>query len=107
MQPTKTETVTANFGNQVTVTEWTIGDYTLTRTALARVDGEYVDWKATADSPGWPLLSDTTPIGEAPHYGVKWSARGTVPIDAARDYAAKIMAAAAAADQFNAIIAAN
>lgn len=103
INPTTTKTFTRKDGAEVTVSEWIVGNYTLTHI----VDGEYVDWKATADSPDWPLLSDTTPIGEAPHYGVNWSARGTVPTDAARDYAAKIMVAATTADQFNAIIAAN
>lgn len=104
IKPTISTTINRpDTGAEVTVSQWVADNYTLTRTD----DGECVDWKVAADSHGWPTLSNTASLDEAPHFGVNWTALGTVPIDVALNYAAKITTAAAAAEKFNQIIADN
>lgn len=87
---------------ELTVTTWEHGEYRLIRT-VETGEGESVwsvkvaDWKLPSiheQSTDWMNPQAVT-------YGVNWSAIGTVAADEARDYAAKIVAAAEAAEAFN------
>lgn len=100
MQPTTTKTITRKNGTEVAITEWNAGAYTLTR----KEEDGYTDWIARTNDHNLPQISDTSNFNDPTRFGVNWASFGTSDTAEAQDYAMKIMAAAAIAEQFNAIM---
>ena len=92
-------TTTRNEEKNITRHDWTLDGYTLT-VAKYENRSNLITIKAPLDAP--ELCVDD--FREAPVVEVNWSAIGSVNSDEARDYAAKIVAAAEVADQFQDII---
>ena len=92
-------TTTRNEEKNITRHDWTLDGYTLT-VAKYENRSNLITIKAPLDAP--ELCVDD--FREAPVVEVNWSAIGSVNSDEARDYAAKFVAAAEVADQFQDII---
>lgn len=92
-------TTTRNEEKNITRHDWTLNGYTLT-VAKYENRSNLITIKAPLDAP--ELCVDD--FREAPVVEVNWSAIGSVNSDEARDYAAKIVAAAEVADRFQDII---
>lgn len=88
---------------QVQVTEWTCGAYTLQKVEA----NEYTDWRVSRADRDLPAIEDSARFGEDTEWGVNWSACGSNSPAEATAYAQQIMAAAATAEAFNAIMAAE
>lgn len=101
-----TSTATAaRDGSEYTITTYTVGGYTLTRTESP--DRDHSRWYAHSphDLPSIVDMSDFD--AETPKFGVSWTACGTKSGIDARAYGAQIMAAADVADVFNRIAASS
>lgn len=103
-----TRTYTRKSGETVTVTEWTIGAYTLRKTE----EPSYTAWSVVKNvvntNLDLPAICEYGTFGsKTPEFGVNWSACGTQPAADARVYAAMLATAADVADVFNEIVAAN
>ena len=101
---TSTATVDRD-GSEHTITNWTVGGYTLTRTESS--DRDHSRWYAHSPH-GLPSIVDVSDFeAETPKFGVNWSARGAQSSTDARARGAQIMAAADVADVFNSIAASS
>lgn len=103
-----TRTFTRTTGETVTVTEWTIGAYTLRKTEEPSYTAWSVVKSAVNTNLDLPAIYETSSFGaKTPEFGVNWSACGTQPAADTRAYAALLATAADVADVFNEIVAAN
>ena len=100
---TSTATVDRD-GSEHTITTYTVGGYTLTRTESS--DRDHSRWYAHSPH-GLPSIVDISDFdAETPKFGVTWSAGTKSDVDA-RAYGAQIMAAADVAAVLNRIAASN
>lgn len=99
---TTTKTTQNSAGDKLTVTTYTVGNYTLARTEFPLPDR--VAWKVRAPY-DLPSIVDRNLMSKTPKFGVNWSACGTQSSVDARAYAAQLVIAADAADVFNRIVA--
>ena len=102
---TTTRTTPNRDGDKFTVTNYTVGGYTLVHTecpALCRVSWKvYSNW-------GLPNIVDLSDFEtETPKFGVSWSSQGTQSSSNVRAYIALLATAANVADVFTSIAASN
>lgn len=90
-------------GDEFTVTTYSAGGYTLSRTEFPVLDR--VAWKVRAPHELPSIVDKNVTASDAPKFGVNWSACGTQSSVDARAYAAQLVTAADAADVFNRIVA--
>ena len=99
---TTTKTTQNSAGDKLTVTTYTVGNYTLARTEFPLLDR--VVWKVRAPY-DLPSIVDKNLMAKTPKFGVNWDACGTQTSVYTRAYAALLATAADVADVFNRIAA--
>ena len=101
---TTTKTIQNSGGDKLTVTTYTVGEYTLACTEFPLLDR--VAWKVRAPY-DLPSIVDKNLMSKTPKFGVNWSSCGTQSSVDTRAYAAQLTTAADVADVFNRIVAGN
>ena len=99
---TTTKTIQNSGGDELIVTTYTVGEYTLARTEFPLLGR--VAWKVRAPY-DLPSIVDRNLMSKTPKFGVNWSACGTQASVDTRAYAAQLTTAADAADVFTRIAA--
>lgn len=98
-----TRTFTRTTGETVTVTEWTIGAYTLRKSE----EPGFTCWGAITADCDLPRVEDIAGFGQPVEFGVSCSSNSDLIPAGAAVYANQIVKAAEIALTFNEIVAAN
>lgn len=100
---TTTKTIQNSDGDEFTITNYTVGGYTLVHTECPALDR--VEWRVHSNW-GLPNIVDLSDFEtEIPKFGVSWSAQGTQSSSNTRAYVALLATAANVADVFTRIAA--
>lgn len=96
------ETKTNSYGDSFVITTWTIGDHTLHQVVDSYGEANWNAKTLTKNAPDLYTLPNWDNPGVV-EYGVNWPAMGTKTPTEALEYAAKLTAAAHAAEAFTEI----